>query len=142
MEKSYKKRIEKINDLLVDKHLRLKNPAPLFDTWFYIEYGKENPEFRTDVFLVSEKDYQKIKEKSHRPLEEKYLTGVRYKGVDFIFDYDGITYNDIKSTSVSEMNIMHINKEKMFEILVKGVDKSAAKAHLNQLCFFLLNNFI
>ena len=30
----------------------------------------------------------------------------------------------------------------LFEILVKGVDKSAAKAHLNQLCFFLLNNFI
>ena len=61
MKKNEAARCDKIQNILADINLHLIKPLPLFDTWFYIKFYKKMPKERVHTFLISLKDYQKIK---------------------------------------------------------------------------------
>jgi hypothetical protein len=135
-------RCEKIKTLLQDINLRLINPIPIFDTWFYLKFYKKVPKERVHAFIVTYKDYNKVLSRPHRELSESYLRGVRYKNIDFILEYDGLRHEHLLTKCEYINRFVLINSTKMYELLVRGSKKSSSRIHLNQLSFYLLENLL
>ena len=142
MKKNEAARCDKIQNILADINLHLIKPLPLFDTWFYIKFYKKMPKERVHTFLISLKDYQKIKALPHRPLKESYLTGLRYRNIDFILDYNGYDYKNLVKETENVIHFRMLPKPKMYEILMMALIKQKNNVHLNQLSFFLLSNIL